>query len=148
MYELIYLKYTLKIMCTTNISHIMLTHFTSLWFGAIMQLLCKHELNCSACDNLHKSCKTAHIYLRPFIFFALKHQTVRFLELYKWKSFLRSLLCDRWIKWKYIHFRAEWIKLQIHFNETLLLILSKEECQVTSNKRYLMLTRPHTAVSC
>ncbi len=91
-------------MCTKKLCHIfMLTYFTSLSFLSFDAVIiifsrCKQEVNCSG----HVTICTNHVKLHIFnwdplcfsIFAGrvLKHQSVRFLELYKWKPFLRSLL--------------------------------------------------------
>ncbi len=84
---------TLKIMCAKNLSHIfMLTYFTSLSFRSFDAVIiiisrCKQEVNCfghvTICTNHVTHCTFKW---DPLFFpYLLKHQSVRYLERYKWK---------------------------------------------------------------
>ncbi len=69
----------------------LLTHFNSLLFQSfdaviIISRFCSGHV--THCTYLIETLYFFHICRK-----SLKHQSVRFLELYKWKLFLRSLLC-------------------------------------------------------
>ncbi len=96
-------------MCTKNLCHIfMLTYFTSHSFRSFDAVIifsrCKREINCSSHVTICTNHVKLHIFnLRPFIFSifagsALKHQSVRFYELYKLKSFTVTIETGG-IKW-------------------------------------------------